>query len=256
MKHNILIASTLAVLLTACGFHTQENKEITPAKSNANPPAAPRPQAAQVNVGDAKIPADLIAAVEAGNISLGKLDNLKPGAVIFAGVIATKTDDDMTVDEHLPLAVNHEGDSYRSMDDAELKVIDQATNRKTYINIGCKDSQINAQQIAGLQKGLLQMHGTFMHGHADKIFLCASDAMTMKNTVLYANEIVMNNASFVISHSSTGLVNICARTLTLIGQNRITSVEKKIDGSLGPGSPIFLSVLEDVQGSGSLLINQ
>jgi len=259
MKKQMVLMIAMALMAGACGFHTKENKEVPQPETQA-------PKVEDLTLKESK---DLevrsramnsdpqfkeaLKKIEKGNYELG--EQAKAGSVIFSGVIASEAAVEKKLEIHQQIKINLDSDLnfVRAMSEEELVVVNQVINRKTFINIGC--GKLPVEQTAGLTEVKMKLQRDFAHAHANKVFLCGKGVMSRSHAIVYADEVVMNGASFIFP-KSTGVVNICTKTLTLIGDNKLKTMEKQINSLDKPGSPVFLSVLETLKGSGTLEINQ
>jgi hypothetical protein len=244
---------TTLLLLTGCGFHTQINKEAS--ELNVKETDTTEAQKQDVLRGralnaDQKFKAAL-AVIEISNMNLAK--TAQPGSVTFAGVAASQDSaSKITPHEKIHLDPEKTPVSIREIEADELASLNDVTNRKTFINAGC--GKLNPKKVAGLTEVKMKIQHGFLHAHADKVFLCGRWSVSWQNAVLSTNELVMDHLS-VVQMNGPGIFNIFTKTLSLIGDNHIVTLDQQVGGDPKAGSPIFFSVLDRIQGLGSLQID-
>lgn len=243
----------LIFLITGCGFHTQINKEFAPSGASDTTQAQAEQQATlrgRALNRDQKFKGAL-AVIEVGNLNLSK--TAQPGSVTFAGIAATlDAAQKMTLNEKIHVDLETNTAAIREIETEEMAPINEVTSRKTYINAGC--GNLNPKKIEGLTEVKMKIQHGFIHAHADKVFLCGRSTISWRYAVLSANELVMDHLSLVQLNGS-GVLNIFARSLSLIGDNHIVTLDQPTAGDPKAGSPVFFSVLDRIQGLGSLRIN-
>lgn len=234
----------LTISLVGCGFKTIEKSEI-----KVNPEATPATVDGRKIMKDPSFIAG-IKAIEKSNLDLVK-DKL-PGQILVAGILANL---DEKSEEAKKIIVTNDPSlvDARELSKEEVDAMMDITKRSTYINIGCQN--IPKTETEGLTeiKPKIDLRTDFFHAHAQKVFICGKRQVQKKHTVVYAQEVHMDNSQFVFTKSK-GLVNICAKNLVLTGQNSITTIESE-KNPVNPGSPVFLSVLESIEGTGQLHVN-
>ncbi len=254
MKMQMTLLTVVAITAGACSFHAKVEKEVPPSQIN-KPEDSSTPRSKVLTpegrgiMNDPKF-IESLKKIEAGNKVLGQ--EAEAGSVIFSGVIAKEEQEKVVTDKHILINPESSLNLTRVMGEEELTVMEDVTDLKTFINIGCK---LGPAQTEGLTEIKVKSQNGFLHAHANKIFMCGAGAATDSNVIVYANELVMNGVSRLFSKAD-GIVNICAKTLTLIGQNQILSTIKEPNSLNKPGSPVFVSVVEKIKGEGTLQINQ
>ncbi len=250
----VLIAS--ALVLGACGFRTKEIRESDLTPEVASPTATKvEPKALDAKgheiMADPKFK-DSLGKIERGNYELS--EHIQAGSLVFAGVSASETTPhNLTVDQRIDINQESQLNFTRAISDEEISVMNEVIGLNTYINVGCSD--INPALIAGLTRIKPKMQHGYMHVHAKKVFICAKNIVQEKNAIVYADELVLNGTSFGFAQDG-GLINICAKTLTLIGDSRINTSIKNADSADQLGSPLFLTVIKEIKGTGSLSLNK
>lgn len=234
----------LTLVFVGCGFKTIEKSE-----------PKHEPEVTPATVDGRKIMKDpsfifSIKAIEKGNLDLVK-DKL-PGQILVAGIL-TNLDEKSEEAKKIIVTNNPNLVDTREMSKEEVDVMMDITKRNTFINIGCPN--IPKSETEGLIeiKPKIDLRTDFFHAHAQKVFICGKGQVRKKHTVVYAQEVHMDNSQFVFTKSK-GLVNICAKSLILMGQNSITTIESE-KNPVDPGSPVLLSVLESIEGTGQLHVN-
>lgn len=242
INFNLLATAVLALILTSCGFKTEE--KIVTKPSDQAPTATGREI-----MNDASFRAS-IKAIEKGTLELAK--DKQQGQILVAGIL-TNLDEKSEEAKKILVANNPTLVESREMSSGEVETMMDITKRNTFINIGCKN--IPKQEIEGLTeiKAKIDNKTDFFHAHAQRVFICGKGQVNRKHTVVYAQEVYMDNSEFVFTRGN-GLVNICAKNLVLTGQNKISTIESA-KNPMGAGSPVFLSVLESIEGAGKLHIN-
>lgn len=240
MQTKKLVLATFVIgNLVGCNFKTTD-------KSDIQTPTTVAPATTKANT-DASFK-ETLKTIEKGTKALA--EGKAQGLLLVAGVIA---DGSAPKSDQILVPKDPAMVEARDMSKEELDVMNNVTSKDTFINIGCNN--IPQDEIKGLKqiKATIDNKSDFFHAHARRVFICGTGQVERKNAVVYAEEVYMTNTNFVFKRGN-GLVNICAKTLVLQGQNNLTTIESpKNPGN--PGSPVFLSVLEGIEGSGQLHIN-
>jgi hypothetical protein len=250
MKWQVLVVAFAFSMLGACGFHTKEQKPSTPSPVNT-------PQTDGLNAHGLEIMSnpkfkESLGKIEHGNYEMG--ERLEPGSIVFSGTIASETTNQaISVDKRVVINLESRLNFTRTISDEEIAVMSELTDLKTYINFGC--GHIDPTLVEGLTRIEPKIQHDFQHVHAKKVFVCGKHIVNEKSTIFYAEELMLNEASFGFSKGG-GIINFCAKTLTLNGETRLFTNVKKVDSLDQPGSPVLLSVIDKLKGEGTLKINQ
>lgn len=199
--------------------------------------------------------ATTLAGGQPGKVSIsGALvvfDQDKQSATLKDGISSTFTpgkgkDGKLTeVDEKEQLML------FPSQSDTALASVESLT---TFINLGCKEDQIDKAITNGLTEAQPEVKGTeSAKATAKVVFVCGDIALKSISSVIKAHELILNN-SHLLAKQEVGSVDIGANKLVLVGQNKITvaGVDKAAEVTEGPS--LTLNVTKEVSGEGSLAI--
>lgn len=259
MQHSKWTLMLLMLMATACGFHTKDNKvlEVLPDIRTSDAPPAPPAETKDTSSQPTRLSStdpefkEVLNKIETGNVALAQ--NFELGNVVFSGI-------DLSSDPRLQPNLQINPPKKREMGGGELKLMEKVTTQKNFINLNCDEKNPNewdASKVEGFTRSIakVQNKNGFIHVHANKVFLCGKGIVSQRNVVVYANELVLNNTNFLFP-KQPGVINICSQKMTLIGENKLVAQIQQPEGPAQPGSPILLTVLEEVHGDGTLSINQ
>ncbi len=252
-KLSISILLIILGIFNACGFKTEtkETQKVSNSStSDPSKPAQPSPEGKSID------PMFSIAhrrIIESIAIEIAK--DISAGQLVVSGILSDIKPEDHEA-EMILFGNEKTAFNTRSLSDAEVDMANSVFSQQTFINIGCKD--ISPKAIAGLKevKTKVDTRTGFYHVHAKKVFVCTTTGggSQAKGALVTAEELYLSGSRSTFSKAG-GLVSLTTKVLKLFGDNSINTYSK-VNGELQPGAPIFLNVLEKIEGSGKLYINK
>lgn len=127
---------------------------------------------------------------------------------------------------------------------------------RTYLNLGCEPAE---SEIAGLTEVFVESSGVSTTSvtplpSASRVFICGEHDVSEKVIFsISASEIMLKDASLKMLKNPGG-ITLSAKTLVLVGKNKITTVGQNDSGILLSAASINLTVTNEIYGDGTLAL--
>lgn len=257
MKKTTLLSSllTVVVLLSQGCTKSQIHPDTDKALADLNK-----------TLEEAKRDSDRIIEINNNLMSQGG----QPGTITLNGVVvmdADKLDSRITLSQTTGLTKTGSATALakdlvvlNSLKAEEIEKINENSKKledeRTYLNLGC---ELAESEIAGLTE--VSANSTAVSNTAvtplpsvSRVFICGEHDVSEKIVLsISASEIMLKEASIKML-KNPGSITLKAKTLVLVGKNKITTVGQNDSGFLYSAGSISLTVTNEIYGDGELVL--
>ena len=131
------------------------------------------------------------------------------------------------------------------------KSLTETEAKKSYINIGCELAESEIAGLTDISKTVDLSKSAILT--ASRVFICGELKITNLLLIISASDIMLKDASITQS-ISLGIVSVNAKSLVLLGKNKIQTIGENSSLMVTTAASIDLYVDQEIYGDGSLAL--